>query len=204
MTVLDYILEGLENALVLERELGIRAFECDRSLLLPVETASRSEPSAPAPEFQAAIEIKRPAAPREILSAQKSAAPEKGGAFVFLHDRPLSVKADAMIARILDALKTAYPGVISGEELLCYEGTLPKSAVYVVLGSAALKKWFPEFKASPGMWVKAAAGAEILVTYSPEYILRFGEVTPAVQKIKKDMWTSLKAVPQRVSQLTSK
>ena len=192
MTVLDYILDGFESALVLERELGARAFECDRSLLLPVVTASPPEKPAAKIAPIAAPPLKRPAAPEAL------------GGFVFLHDRPLSGSGSAMIAKILDALKAAYPSVISGEVPVCYEGTLPKSAVYVVLGAVALRKWFPEFKASPGMWIKAASGAEILVTYSPEYILRFGEVTPAVQKIKKDMWTSLKAVPQRVSQLTSK
>lgn len=192
MTVLDYILDGFESALVLERELGARAFECDRSLLLPVETASLPEKPAVKAAPIAAPPPKRPAAPEAL------------GGFVFLHDRPLSGSGSAMIAKILDALKAAYPSVISGEVPVCYEGELPKSAVYVVLGAVALRKWFPEFKASPGMWIKAASGAEILVTYSPEYILRFGEVTPAVQKIKKDMWTSLKAVPQRISQLTSK
>ena len=204
MTVLDYILDGFESALVLERELGARAFECDRSLLLPVETASLHEKPAVQIAPIAAPPLKRPAAPPEVISAPRSVAPEALGGFVFLHDRPLSVNGSAMIAKIFDALKAAYPSVISGEVPVCYEGTLPKSAVYVVLGAGALRKWFPEFKASPGMWIKAASGAEILVTYSPEYILRFGEVTPAVQKIKKDMWTSLKAVPQRISQLTSK
>ena len=38
----------------------------------------------------------------------------------------------------------------------------------------------------------------MLVTYSPEYILRFDTVTPAVQKLKQDMWRSLKAVVQRL------
>jgi hypothetical protein len=38
----------------------------------------------------------------------------------------------------------------------------------------------------------------VLVTYSPEYILRFGEDSPAVKKIKQDMWMSLKTVLQRL------
>jgi hypothetical protein len=51
------------------------------------------------------------------------------------------------------------------------------------------------------MWVKTRSGCDVLVTYSPEYILRFGTVTPAVEKIKKDMWVSLKAVAQRAAQI---
>ena len=50
------------------------------------------------------------------------------------------------------------------------------------------------------MWIKDQADHDILVTYSPEYILRFGTITPTVEKIKKDMWTSLKAVAQRAAQ----
>ena len=76
-----------------------------------------------------------------------------------------------------------------------------EARIYVVLGSLALRKWFPEIKAAPGMWVKTRSGCDVLVTYSPEYILRFGTVTPAVEKIKKDMWVSLKAVAQRAAQI---
>jgi hypothetical protein len=38
------------------------------------------------------------------------------------------------------------------------------------------------------------------VTYSPQYILRFATVTPAVEKIKKEMWLSIKAMAQRARQ----
>jgi len=37
----------------------------------------------------------------------------------------------------------------------------------------------------------------VLVTYSPEYILRLGPETPAVKKLKLAMWTSLKGVMQK-------
>ena len=62
---------------------------------------------------------------------------------------------------------------------IVFTGERPAAKIYVVLGSKAMKKWY-------------------LVTYSPEYILRFGAVTPAVKKIKSDMWTSLKGVMQRI------
>ena len=75
---------------------------------------------------------------------------------------------------------------------------VPKAKVTVVLGGLALKKYFPGMKGEPGQWQKTPEGRDVLITYSPEYILRFGTVTPAVQKIKQGMWLSLKAVKQRL------
>ena len=75
---------------------------------------------------------------------------------------------------------------------------LPPAKVYVILGGLALRKYFPGLRGEPGQWRETEGGVPVLVTYSPEFILRFGTVTPAVQKMKKDMWTSLKAVLQRV------
>jgi len=75
---------------------------------------------------------------------------------------------------------------------------LPKAKIVVVLGGLALKKYFPEMRGEPGQWQKTPEGVDVLITYSPEYILRFAAVTPAVQKIKQDMWRSLKAVVQRL------
>jgi len=75
----------------------------------------------------------------------------------------------------------------------------PKGRVYVVLGGLALRKFLPGFKGAPGQWLKTPKGADVLVTYSPEYILRFGEVTPAVKAMKQQMWQSLKSVLQRLA-----
>ena len=72
------------------------------------------------------------------------------------------------------------------------EASVPKAKVYVILGGLALRKFQPKLKGVPGQWLKSEKGADILVTYSPEYILRFKTVTPAVKKIKADMWASLK------------
>ena len=82
-----------------------------------------------------------------------------------------------------------------------FEQPRPMAKIYVVLGDRALKKWFPGLRAGPGMWIAGSEGEVALVTYSPNYFLRFGSVTPAVQKIKKDMWTSLKGVLQRLELL---
>lgn len=180
VNVLDYIVEGLEAELALERELGVRLVECDRSLLAPLEAASPSPISAPAPAAQP-----RP----EPISAQKT--PQLD--FVFLHDKPLTAGGVEMMAKIVAALgktMSTAPVVVDGER--------PPAKAYIVLGSQALKKWFPGTKAAPGQWIAASDAPNVLVTYSPSYILRFTQVTPAVQKIKKDMWAAIKSVLNRV------
>lgn len=206
MTALDYILNGLEAELQLERELGVRFVECDRSVLEPVATETQPPAEVKATEpvgaraAPAAIPDKAPSAPpvnvAGIVAEAARGKARSGFDFVFLHDKPLSAKGAEMISKITAALKTSAelaPVVDSSP--------LPDAGIYVVLGSLALRKWFPEIKAAPGMWVKTRSGSDVLVTYSPEYILRFGTVTPAVEKIKKDMWVSLKAVAQRAAQI---
>lgn len=201
MTILDYILDGFEDALQLERELGVRLFECERALLEPLKSAppppqprsSGNEAQAQAPSPPAP-----PARPTEVAPVvKKEKAPSR---IVFLHDRPLSAAGAEMISKIVDALGKSYPDSVGADIPVLCDGQLPQASAYVVLGAGALRKYFPGSSASPGMWIKSLSGSDVLVTYSPEYILRFGSVTPAVQKIKKDMWTSLKALAQRAAQ----
>ena len=97
-----------------------------------------------------------------------------------------------MMAKILNALGKADAPIVVAPPV-------PLAKVTVVLGGLALKKYFPGMKGEPGQWQKTSEGRDVLITYSPAYILRFGTVTPAVEKIKQDMWTSLKAVRQRLS-----
>ena len=77
------------------------------------------------------------------------------------------------------------------------EAPVPKAKIYVILGGLALRKFQPKLKGVPGQWLKTERGADVLVTYSPEYILRFKTVTPAVKKLKTDMWHALKEVARR-------
>ena len=69
---------------------------------------------------------------------------------------------------------------------------MPKAKVYIILGSFALRKWFPGRNLSPGQHFRTDSGAEVFVTYSPNYILRYKVVTPALVKIKQSMWTTIK------------
>lgn len=201
MNALDYILDGLEAALELERELGVRVVECDRSLLTPASRLPSNvsrlsgeglETRDVRRETRAGLETRdeRPAANnRTIEQSNGRTIPD----LAFLHDRPLSPAGIEMMAKIIGAMKRT-----AENSPIVVEPPMPRAKVLVVLGGRALKKYFPEQKAEPGQWFRTPGGRDVLVTYSPEYILRFSTVTPAVQKLKQDMWRSLKAVVQRL------
>ena len=200
MEIVDYILDGLEAALELERELGVRSVEIDRVLLgaaparptvggvgrnLGVDKIDKSDKID---RVVSVDKVDRPAAVNRTIEQSNNRAIE----LCFLHDRPLTPAGVEMMAKILNALgKPDAPIVVAPP--------VPQAKVTVVLGGLALKKYFPGMKGEPGQWQKTPDGRDVLITYSPAYILRFGTVTPAVQKIKQDMWTSLKAVRQRLS-----
>ena len=203
MEVLDFILDGLEKALELERELGVRSVEIDRGLL-GATTVPRLPSQVSSPLTKGGLETKdlrretlagsetRDVRPATVNRTFEHSSDSDIKELVFLHDRPLSQAGVEMMAKILNALgKPGAPIVIAPP--------VPQAKVTVVLGGLALKKYFPGMKGEPGQWQKTPEGRDVLITYSPAYILRFGTVTPAVQKIKQDMWTSLKAVRQRLS-----
>lgn len=199
MNPVDYILDGLEAELELERELGLRTVEIDRTLLAAPGSAGRTGSSGETRGSSVSSETRSSSVSSETRGSGTSS--DSGGLsgnqkifdFVFLHDRPLSSKGNEMMAKIILAMKKSAetaPVIVAPPR--------PKAKVSVVLGAGALRRWFPGVNAAPGQWVRTGSGEELLVTYSPEYILRFGTVTPAVEKIKREMWTSLKGVMQRV------
>lgn len=194
MSVLDYIIEGIEAELALERELGVRSIELPAPLeplapRKPVEVAPKSErivaasePIAPTP---------KPAAPQPKPAAPKLASgPEYD--FVFLHHAPLSADGLTMMTKIIEGMHKT----VESAPIVC-DRPVPKAKVYVILGAQALRKFQPNLKAAPGQRLRSEKGAEVLVTYSPEYILRFKTVTPAVQKMKGEMWIPLRALGER-------
>lgn len=178
MDIVDFLLDGLEAALELERELGVRTVEVDRALLAG-ETRFSSVSKVSKDPLPQSPHPPKPANVQTILP------------LAFLHDRPLSQAGVEMMAKILNALGRPNAPIV-------VVPPMPKAKVVVVLGGRALRLYFPELKGEPGQWVKLPTGEDVLITYSPEYILRFGAVTPAVQKLKQDMWRSLKAVAQRL------
>ena len=186
VNAVDYILDGLAAELELERELGVRMVEFDRSLLVTAKEVARPRPRDASEQSG-----------NQTVSRPNNRTPEHPNtrtflSFAFLHHQPLSPKGVEMMAKIITAMgKTVETAPV------IVAPPLPKARVYVVLGGLALKTYFPSLRGAPGQWLKAEGGEDVLVTYSPEYILRFGMVTPAVKKMKQDMWTSLKAVVQR-------
>jgi len=190
------VLEGMENELELERELGVRVFELDRGLLAPVGGGHAGRVTLPAGDgpsaddgLRAAVDVGQPA--RD--DARRTADGVGLYDFVFLHHDRLSQGGVEMMAKIVTAMKKT-----ADSAPIVFVGERPRARIYVVLGGKAMKKWFPELRCSPGQWAKGARGEEVLVTYSPEYILRLGPETPAVRKLKLAMWTSLKGVMQKL------
>ena len=195
MTALEYLLDGLEAELELERELGVRVVELDRTLLATPQVASPVR----APSASSSNSNSRSSSSSNSNSHSNSPTPPlphsstPSLSFAFLHDRPLSPSGIEMMAKIVTAMhetpETA-PIVFTGER--------PPAKMYVVLGSEAMKKWYPGMRGAPGQWLRGRNGEDVLLTYSPEYLLRFGAATPALMKLKREMWTSLKGVMQRL------
>ena len=208
MTVLDYILDGLEAELALERELGVRVVECDRSLLKPpappaaepprpVEPPRPDEPPPKPVVPPRPVEPPRPPKPVVLPRPVETPRHASGGGsprFVFLHHKPLSPDAEAMMSKIVAAM-----GESPQTAPVVYDDPVPAAGVYIVLGALAMRRWLPGAKAAPGGWLKTPRGADALVTYSPEKIVRYKVVTPAVKQMKLDMWTSLKGAMRRLA-----
>ncbi len=179
MSELDTILDAFAAELALERELGTRSFEIDRGLLKPE-----------LPRTDACVDC------RGLPQGEAEAIQIQSYDFVFLHEKALSPKAIEVLAKIITAMnKTAEtaPLIITGE--------LPVAKMYVVLGSRALKAWFPDQSARPGDWIQSGSGVPALVTYTPEEFVRFVPPPPTVQQQKKAMWASLKDLMKRLERL---
>ena len=200
------VLDGFENELELERELGVRAFEFNRDLLVKGVESTRVElgSSRVLGSDRIGLVSNSAEAARTLTDSKQTlidpnktlsdSNPTLGPYdFVFLHHDRLSQGGVEMMAKIVTAMKKT-PDTAP----IVFVGERPAARVYVVLGGIAMKKWFPELRCSPGQWAKGARGEEVLVTYSPEYILRLGPETPAVKKLKLAMWTSLKGVMQKL------
>ena len=211
MTALDAILDGFESALELERELGNRIVPCDRKLLAPLEEASQVLASPPLAGAGAktpssrilgnleALEAPPPAKPRTTNHEPRTTPPEPRTAnhesrdIIFVHHRPFTERAQALMDNIIKAMKLGegqYQVVFGG-------GPLPSAKVCVVLGSNALGQIMPGGACQPGSWTKTPSGADALVTYSPEFILRFSDGSKEQKECKRKMWDSLKSALSR-------
>jgi len=188
VNVLEYILEGLEAELELERELGVRSIEIDRNMLASQPPVTNCQPSVNNRQ-PPTVNLQPPAVdPQPPVVSSKISYD-----FVFIHDRPLSEKGIAMMAKIVPAM-----GKTPETAPVIIAPPIPQAKIYVFLGRAALAKYMPDVRAKEGVWFKSPKGKEIMLVKSPEEILRFDTVSPAVEKMKRDMWQSLKVVMQRV------
>lgn len=214
--ILAFVLDGLADYLALERELGVRAIEVDRALLAPgaptvTEGAAKLSVARGAADAAAATgagatadrthgtqtthRTEKPA-PKAVSEPPPTAATAPGAKgpfdFIFIADKLLSPRAVEMMAKIIPAMgqtpETA-PVVVSPP--------IPNARFFVFLGRAALAKYMPGLRGEENRWLKSPKGKDVLLVKSPEEIVRFTTVTPALKKMKQEMWLALKTVRQR-------
>ena len=167
--VLSFVLDGLADYLEIERELGVRTVEVDRALL-------------------------------DAGNGEKGNGNREQGAgngtldFIFISDKPLSPKAVEMMAKIIPAM-----GQTIETAPIVVAPPIPKARFFVFLGRAALAKYMPGLRGEENRWLKSPKGADVLLVKSPEEIVRFTAVTPALKRMKQEMWQALKTVVQRVN-----
>lgn len=200
MTVLDYILDGLEAELALERELGVRSLEIDRPFI--VENASRPQRAT---RIESRPETSTPPSFEPLPEPIRAVQPTSSGVEVrfeatlpltFLHHRELGPQETEMMSKIVEAL-----GFNFTTAPIVYEKPIPKAKFYVVLGRRALAKFLPNEHRAFNTWFTTGNGVSMLFTRAPSDILRFKDVTPQLMKIKADMWRSLKAVAEKIKTL---
>ena len=132
-TQIDYVIDGIEAALELERELGLRVVECDRSLLASIEKQKAQLPVS-SPVSSQVVAAATQVASIEPASDNKVSG-KTGYDFVFLHHRALSAAGLVMMEKIIGAMKKNL-----ATAPIIVDSPLPNAKVYVVLGSFALKK----------------------------------------------------------------
>lgn len=206
--ILAFVLDGLADYLALERELGVRAIEVDRALLasgaptvtegaakLSVARGAAATTADRTHGTQTTHRTEKPA-PKAVSEPPPTAATAPGAKgpfdFIFIADRPLSPRAVEMMAKIIPAMgqtpETA-PVVVSPP--------IPNARFFVFLGRAALAKYMPGLRGEENRWLKSPKGKDVLLVKSPEEIVRFTTVTPALKKMKQEMWLALKTIRQR-------
>lgn len=80
------------------------------------------------------------------------------------------------------------------------DAPLPQAKVYVVLGSQALRKWFPGIRAGNGMWFSTGdRGVEnAVVTRSPDLVLARAGSQKTLRELKEEMKAVFISAMQRI------
>lgn len=173
VSALDEVLTGIEAELEVERELGVRIVELDRALLADPVVARKVEAPKPQPQPP----------PQEVK-------------FVFLHHQALSADGIKMMAKLMEWMHCS-----PETSPIIVAPPIPKAKLYVALGGLALRKYFPGNKGEPGTnIIRLPDGSDLMITYSPEYILRFKNVPMTVKQCKKSMMQTMKVVMQKIGE----
>ena len=199
----DEILEGLEQALELERELGVRTVEIDRSLLVfppPGEDAAPVAPVVAAPPVPRRDPAPAPSA-RPSSPAPASSAPTADLVVVAGSPAELQGAAGEMLARMLGAIGRdlgSAPVEVAGPDLAA-RVTARRPKIVVLLGRDACRALLPSQRVGKGEWV--AFGSAIAAAIpSPAFMLRFCADKPdELNRHKRDAWNTLKMVRDRLA-----
>lgn len=194
MTDIDRIIDKAIESVVLERDLGVRFFEIDRSLLEVGKVVSVVSDPVLVQKIQTKVEEPAPKTERAEQKSQNSK--EKVYDFIFLHDRSLSEPSELFMEKALSGL-----GVSKEEAPLFLDKPLPSARVYVVMGLRALKKFAPGVSATMGAISTSPGGKRMVLTHSPEDMTRFASVTPAVVEMKKITWLGFKRAAAEAAKL---
>ena len=214
------ILDAFEDALELERELGHRLVECDRSLLAPISSNASSSVSIPATPTSSTLatpttsttpttSLTSPTStnlptPTNLPNLPNLPNPSKDIQSPGVPRRPpsapladfaflLECEPAGQVAELLPKMSEAIGYGRDGVKI-----NDPSAKVLIVLGSAALQKWLPGVKALPGQWVKRG-DTPALVTASPTKTYRFYANDPAkILALKRRLWADLKAALARI------
>ena len=208
----EEILAGFERALELERELGVKVVELDRSLLV------FPPPEAPVPAAVAAARSDAPAAgaapmpaPRPAFPSAPSAptaSPPSSGAptsdLVVVAASPAELQgvAGELLVKMLGAIGRdlgSAPVEVAGPDLA--QRVLARNPrIVVMLGRDACRALLPSQRVGKGEWV-AFGGAVAAAIPSPAFMLRFYADKPEeLNKLKRDAWNTLKLVRERLKQ----
>ncbi len=175
------ILDAFEDALMLERELGTRLVECDRTLLAPVarpQPAVAIKPSSPTP-------VPPPPPIPAAAPGKEAQLPD----FAFLLECEPSGQVAELLPKMSEAIGYGPDGVKIND---------PKAKVLIVMGLAAMQKWLPGVKAIPGQWVKRGE-TPVLVTVSPTKTYRFfADDAAKIHALKLRLWQDLKTALARL------
>lgn len=203
--VLDDIIYGFEKNLELERELGVKVFELDRTLLNPLAELSTATvqtkiETAKIETEEKLSEIKSAASSvrREIPSHEPLKEPCRSKEivydFIFVHDKPLSQEADGMMDKAIAAL-----GSTREKSPVISAGAVPMSKMYVFLGMQAAKRFMPLASFSLGSVLTSAGGKKFVVTHSPEQVIRFSNIEKVQMRMKKELWSHINIAVKAVN-----